>query len=243
MLQDVYAAVSPDPQWLQWIQAYHSGDRFHGYGSCLCCATLSGPTYRKNTIWSGRFPYRTCTSVLLGYLHTCSRYVHCIKHSTASSDCWKVMVYACGVGHHATYILATNPATYISWAKSAVAVEVIYCTSVVFPKLSILAMYLRLFVVKRVYRYIIFTLMFIVAANGVAGDFTSLLSCRPLATRWNPALGGDCINVTNYWRFISLANIISDIAMLVFPLPFIWKLHVSPPQKVGLTILFLTGSL
>lgn len=153
------------------------------------------------------------------------------------------MVYACGVGHHATYILATNPATYISWAKSAVAVEVIYCTSVVFPKLSILAMYLRLFVVKKVYRYIIFTLMFIVAANGVAGDFTSLLSCRPLATRWNPALGGDCINVTNYWRFINLANIISDIAMLVFPLPFIWKLHVSPPQKVGLTILFLTGSL
>lgn len=153
------------------------------------------------------------------------------------------MVYACGAGYHADYIFATNPATYISWAKSVVAIEVIYCTSVVFPKLSILAMYQRLFVIERIHGYIIFTLMFIVAANGVAGDFTSLLSCRPLAIRWNPALEGECIYITNYWRFISLANIITDIAMLVFPLPFIWKLHVSPPQKVGLTIVFLSGSL
>lgn len=153
------------------------------------------------------------------------------------------MVYACGVGHHATYILAVEPATYISWAKSAVAVEIIYCTSVVFPKLSILAMYLRLFPVKKAYRYTTFTLMFIVAANGIAGDFTSLLSCRPLASRWDPARHGHCINITNYWRFISLANIISDIAMLVLPLPVVWNLHVSLPQKISLTVLFLTGSL
>ena len=153
------------------------------------------------------------------------------------------MVYACGVGHHASYILATDPSTYVSWAKSAVAVEVIYCTSVVFPKISILAMYLRLFPVKKEYRYTIFALMFIIAANGIAGDFTSLLSCQPLRKRWDPTLKGHCIDVTNYWRFISLANIISDVAMLLFPLPVVWKLHVSLPQKVGLTVLFLTGSL
>lgn len=158
-------------------------------------------------------------------------------------DCWAVMVYACGVGHHTSYILATDPATYVRWAKSAVAVEIIYCTSVVFPKLSILAMYLRIFPVKKVYRYNVLILMFIVAANGISGDLTSLLSCRPLATRWNPALRGDCINVTNYWRFISLANIISDVAILAFPLPVVWKLHISLPQKLGLTVLFLTGSL
>ncbi|KAI4180910.1 MAG: hypothetical protein L6R41_006944 [Letrouitia leprolyta] len=155
----------------------------------------------------------------------------------------KVMVYACGVGHHANYILATDPSTYISWAKSAVAVEIIYCTAVVFPKLSILAMYLRLFPVKKVYRYTIFTLMFIITANGIAGVLTSGLSCRPLATRWNPKLGGECINVTYYWRYISLANIISDVVMLILPLPIVWKLQVSLPQKLSLTVLFLTGSL
>ncbi|KAL8997507.1 MAG: hypothetical protein Q9188_006310 [Gyalolechia gomerana] len=153
-----------------------------------------------------------------------------------------VMVYACGVGHHADYIMAIDPETYTSWAKSAVAVEIIYCTSVVFPKLSILAMYLRLFPVKKVYRYSIFVLMFIITTNGIAGIFTSGLSCRPLATRWKPELGGECINVTYYWRYISLANIISDVAMLILPLPVVWNLHVSLPQKLSLTILFLTGS-
>lgn len=153
------------------------------------------------------------------------------------------MVYACGVGHHQSYIIAISPSTFVSWAKSLVAVEILYCTSVVFPKLSILALYLRLFPVKKVYRYGVFTLMFVIAANGVAGDFTSLLSCRPLAKRWDPSLAGDCINVANFWRYISLANIISDVAILLFPLPIVWGLHASLPQKLGLTILFLTGSL
>ena len=153
------------------------------------------------------------------------------------------MVYACGVGYHKTYILATDPTLYIRFAKSTVAAEVIYCTSVVFPKLSILAMYLRIFPVEKVYRYTVFIIMFIVAANGLCGDLTSLLSCRPLAARWDPAVQGNCINVTNYWRFISLANIISDVAILVIPLPIVWKLHISLPQKLGLTVVFLTGSL
>ncbi|KAL9595419.1 MAG: hypothetical protein Q9219_006462 [cf. Caloplaca sp. 3 TL-2023] len=47
---------------------------------------------------------------------------------------------------------ATDPGKYTSWAKSAVAVEIIYCTAVVFPKLAILAMYLRLFPIKKPYR-------------------------------------------------------------------------------------------
>lgn len=160
-----------------------------------------------------------------------------------TSDRTKVMVYVCGVGHHADYILTTSPETYISWAKSAVAVEIIYCTSVVFPKLSILAMYRRLFPVKKVYRYSFWFLMFIITANGVSGVFASLFSCQPLAIRWNPAIVGHCINVTYYWRYISLANIISDVAMLVLPLPVIWKLHISLAQKLSLTVLFLTGSL
>ncbi|KAI4095109.1 MAG: hypothetical protein LQ344_001760 [Seirophora lacunosa] len=151
--------------------------------------------------------------------------------------CWGICILSLD------YILATSPETYVSWAKSAVAVEIIYCTSVVFPKLSILAMYLRVFPVKKVYRYATYTLMFIVTANGIAGIFASLLSCQPLATRWDPALGGECINVTYYWRYISLANIVSDLAMLILPLPVVWKLHVSLPQKLSLTVLFLTGSL
>ena len=153
------------------------------------------------------------------------------------------MVYVCGIGHHNTYLPDTDLELYIRWAKSLVAFEVIYCTAVVFPKLSILATYLRIFGVMEVYRYSVFILMFIIAANGISGDLTSLLSCRPLAARWNPALEGHCINVQNYWRFISLANIVSDVAMLVLPQRVIWKLRISLPQKLGLTVVFLTGSL
>ena len=153
------------------------------------------------------------------------------------------MVYACGVGYHATVVLANDPQTFISWQKSAIAVEVIYCTAVVFPKLSILALYLRLFPTQKVYRYVAYAMMVIISANGIAGDVTSLLSCRPLSMRWDQNIKGECINVSNYWRFISLANIITDLAMLVFPLPHVWQLKTSRSQKISLTVLFLTGSL
>ena len=156
------------------------------------------------------------------------------------------MVENGGVGKHMPAILAgNNPGQILHWAKSLVAVECIYCTAVVFPKLSILSFYLRIFT-KKTFRMTAYVIAGTVVVNGIAGVVTSLVSCIPLEGRWNPALvaagGAKCVNIDNYWRWISFANILTDVVMLVLPLPSIWSLQTSKNQKIGLTLIFLTGS-
>lgn len=155
----------------------------------------------------------------------------------------QVMVEIGGVGRHLPALAQSNPGAILNWAKSLIAVECIYCTAVVFPKLSILSFYLRIFTTKP-YRITAYVLGGIITANGIAGVVTSLVSCMPLEARWNPSLpGARCIPIDPYWRWISFANILTDIIMLGLPLPVIWNLHTSRNLKFGLTFIFLTGSL
>lgn len=44
-------------------------------------------------------------------------------------------------------------------------------------------------------------------------------------------------------RWSSVPHMISDVAILVLPLPLIWRLHTTLEQKVGLTAIFLLGGL
>lgn len=44
-------------------------------------------------------------------------------------------------------------------------------------------------------------------------------------------------------RWSTLPNILTDVIMLILPLPSIWNLQLRTPLKIGLTITFLTGSL
>jgi len=154
-----------------------------------------------------------------------------------------VEVKVAGVGRHEDVLLAFNPVAVINWAKCGYAVETLYCTAVVFPKLSILGFYLRIFTTKP-YRMTVYVVAGILVANGIAGVITSLSSCQPFAARWDlTILGSHCIDTLQYWRYISLANILTDVVMLGLPLPVVWRLHVSKAQKYGLTIVFLTGSM
>ena len=66
--------------------------------------------------------------------------------------------------------------------------------------------------------------------------------CKPLAYSWDKTVaGGTCIDQLAYFRYNTIPNILIDGAMLVLPLPSVWKLQTSTTQKLGLTVIFLTG--
>lgn len=54
----------------------------------------------------------------------------------------------------------------------------------------------------------------------------------------------NCI-VDDYAFFVGIAvpNIITDVALLVLPLPYIWRLHRAKSQKIALVGIFMLGSL
>lgn len=154
-----------------------------------------------------------------------------------------VGVEIAGVGRHINVLAATNPQAVVNWAKCGYAIEQLYCVAVAFPKLSILAAYLRIFV-ERPYRVASYLIGGIIIAAAVAGVITSLTSCRPFSARWEmiPSTS-KCIDSVGYWRGMSVPNIATDLAMLVLVMPVIWKLQLRKGQKVALTAIFLLGSL
>ncbi|KAF6229653.1 hypothetical protein HO173_011299 [Letharia columbiana] len=69
------------------------------------------------------------------------------------------------------------------------------------------------------------------------------LGCQPLAFFWDLIIpGGHCIDINAFFRWFSLPNILTDVAMLVPPQALVWTLKVTRHQKIGLTLTFLTGS-
>lgn len=114
--------------------------------------------------------------------------------------------------------------------------------AVVFPKLAILVLYLRIFTKRRdrIACWIIGALM---VANCVGAMGAGFFICIPLEFLWNKTIhGGHCININAWYRWRSVMNVLTDVAMLVLPVPVIWKIQISKTVKIGIIFTLGTGS-
>lgn len=119
----------------------------------------------------------------------------------------------------------------------------VYLPAVVLPKLAILVLYLRIFT-ERTGRTICWAVAALLIANCLGTMIAGFCMCIPLQYLWNRTIpGGHCININAWYRWSSLVNIITDVVMLILPLPTVWKIQSSRKIKIGLTITFATGSM
>ena len=171
-------------------------------------------------------------------MHSCS------KASTRRSRLDNLgSVHIAGVGQHLPAVLAADPATVLTWGKVIFLLLILNSLAIAFPKLSILALYLRIFFEKR-YRISTWVLATIISGTAVAMSLTAIFQCSPIPYAWDKSIqGGTCINVALFYVYYGLPNIITDVAILLLPLPMIFKLHTNQSQKVGLSILFLLGTM
>ena len=113
-------------------------------------------------------------------------------------------------------------------------------------KLSLLLLYYRLFALHQWMRYLIYlgvglSFALCVASLGVFGYL-----CLPhRGEGWlQAALSARC-----HQQFFLIAyvrgplNLLSDLYLLLLPLPAVWELHVPLQKKLGISGIFLTGSL
>ncbi|KAI9744936.1 MAG: hypothetical protein M1818_001862 [Claussenomyces sp. TS43310] len=153
------------------------------------------------------------------------------------------MVKYGGVGRHMIALEILDPPMAVRWAKMTLAAEWLYLLSAALPKLCIIALYLRIFI-QSSFRMICYVLGVAIILTFVAGGLTGTLACQPLSYMWDKTVeGGHCANLNAFFRWISFPNILTDLVMLILPLPFVWKLHASTDQKIALTTTFLVGSL
>lgn len=148
-----------------------------------------------------------------------------------------------GIGYHRSYLTTINPDLIISERKYRVVTAYLYVINANLPKISILLLYRRLFaptVLRLISTAIIWILSLVIIAKILLVSFV----CRPFAANWNQDIPGTkCLNMQAVSSWSTLPNIITDVGMLLLPVPVVWSLHTKLQTKIQLTFTFALGSL
>jgi hypothetical protein len=146
-------------------------------------------------------------------------------------------------GRHAIYVLSTDPNKLGTWLKLQTATEFIYMAGVTLPKVAILMLYLRVFAERRP-RIATKVVLTVVVANwiatGIIADFTI---CQPFSFKWDKTINGHCSDLMAAYKYISIPNILTDLAILTLPASTLYKLHMSRTRKFGIFLTFLSGGM
>jgi hypothetical protein len=120
---------------------------------------------------------------------------------------------------------------------------IIYCLCILFIKLSILLLYLRISP-ERKFRIAVQLVIAIVVGYNLASAFANLFSCNPISKTWDVSITeGSCINRPLFYFANAGANIGTDVIMIVLPIPMLWNLQLPMRQKLALIGIFMAGSL
>jgi len=164
--------------------------------------------------------------------------VACINHHCSGT------VKTAGVGHHVDYLLDTNPVLVTNFLKYLVAISTWYASTESLAKLAICLLYKQLFPQRAIHILVNITIAVLIAAS-VAGGLADLFGCTPFSAHWGtPAeQAAHCIDTEALFVWGSFPNIVTDIVLLVIPIPVVLRLQASTGLKVGLMITFLFGSM
>ncbi|KAL8774200.1 MAG: hypothetical protein Q9194_004095 [Teloschistes cf. exilis] len=127
--------------------------------------------------------------------------------------------------------------------------KLFFATTCIFPvaaaalKFSVLFFYHRIFPIRAFTLWNI-AIGVIVIAWFIAFIVSQFLTCRPIAFYWDKSIpGGHCINSNHVAYYItSPPDILTNVAILVLPIPWLWNLQMQRRRKVVLTFIFLLGS-
>ena len=83
---------------------------------------------------------------------------------------------------------------------------------------------------------------FVVLYN-VSGFITGLAICQPYAKNydWRGEIAGSCGDVKVYYEWLSAINVVSDVVILLLPLPFVYNLQMALRKKIVLVLMFSVG--
>ncbi|KDN62897.1 putative integral membrane protein [Colletotrichum sublineola] len=155
-----------------------------------------------------------------------------------------VSVVQCGVGlSNADVVPKYGFGPIIKFLKVLVVQQILWAVSLSLCKIAILLLYSKIFATRAM----------VMAARIMAG-FTAVWTvitvliaffiCRPLSDNWLLDLKNrNCGNQPAADGTMGVLNMITDIAVLVMPISYLWKLRLETYKKVALIVTFSLGVL
>ena len=110
-------------------------------------------------------------------------------------------------------------------------------------KLSILFFYNRIFP-SDTFATLSITTGIVQVAWVIALCFTTIFSCSPITFYWDKFVpGGSCLNIYTIGYVFTGINVVTDIVVLLLPVPLLSNLQMSLAKKLNVIGIFILGGL
>lgn len=119
----------------------------------------------------------------------------------------------------------------------------VYITALSLTKVSILFFYLKVFP-GRTFRYIVYTLIACNICYAVVFDFLLAFQCHPISgawLSWDGQFDAKCISINLLGWSAAAINIVLDLAVIILPLPELFRLSMSLKKKIQIVMMFAVG--
>jgi hypothetical protein len=130
----------------------------------------------------------------------------------------------------------------VRMAKFLLVAEILYVYNLVWTKISFLLMYYRIFHFPY-FKFWAYLIGAFVIAWVITITFIFIFICVPVQKLWYPDIPGRCVNQVGTWIANAASTILTDLAILILPIPQIWKLQLKKFEKTALTFTFCLGFL
>ncbi|KAL7934641.1 hypothetical protein V8C35DRAFT_301465 [Trichoderma chlorosporum] len=137
------------------------------------------------------------------------------------------------------------------WALGLFTTEFTYTLSLMAIKFSILAFYWRIFSVQFIDKLLLWILAGMVGCWGLGSMLTSVFQCVPISALWqqfdpvhprDPSTFTCGVNIHKLFIGKTIPHVVTDALILIFPLPYIWCLHLRMSQRIATACIFLLGT-
>ncbi|KAL9089039.1 MAG: hypothetical protein Q9159_002757 [Coniocarpon cinnabarinum] len=133
--------------------------------------------------------------------------------------------------------------TFTALLKRIYALTVLLIPVYILTRLSIIALYLRIFN-GRIVRAACYTLGALILIEWLACQIVAILLCHPIHKFWDRnEPGGHYVDLNTFFRGISYPTLVLDVGLIALPLPSVWRLRMSRARRIALSALFLTSIL
>lgn len=120
--------------------------------------------------------------------------------------------------------------------------QLTYVATLPLVKFSVLLFYYRIFPQQK-FRYALYGMGTFLILFFLSSVLAVVLQCRPIHAFWEPEIPHHCFNQVAFYIAQGSLNFVSDVMVVVMPIPLIWKLRLPLIRRIGLIIVFLLGGL
>ncbi|KAF7890326.1 hypothetical protein EAF00_008641 [Botryotinia globosa] len=153
-----------------------------------------------------------------------------------------VIIVAVNSNFYGQHVHKSDPEHLEAYLKGLYALALLYPIALSTSKLSLLALYWRVFAITGGKVPIIFATA-INGAWGIAALVVGIFSCRPIEAFWNTTITAKCIDYPVFFTSNEAFTIAFDIVVLSIPVWFIAQIKRSIGERITISSTFLLGLL